>query len=141
MIKRFAAFLATVVAALSLSLAVSTTASAKTNEVYGFMEWDAEAAAAAIAAGDRVVINVWATWCPNCTSQRRAFAMLLQSDPEAYADVKVFAIDIDDADRPSMVGPHKARKTTMIFYNDGEEIGVYTGKKSRDMAAFLNVSL
>ena len=117
MIKRISHWLAVLCAAF----AFNTLAHADTNENFGFMEWDAEAAQTAIDNGERVIINAWATWCPFCKAQRRSLAGLLQSDPEGYSDVKVFAIDIDDADKPAMVGGnqygtfesvHEGRKAT-----------------------------
>jgi thiol-disulfide isomerase/thioredoxin len=134
MIKRISHWLAVLCAAF----AVNTLAHADTNENFGFMEWDAEAAQTAIDNGERVIINAWATWCPFCKAQRRSLAGLLQSDPEGYSDVKVFAIDIDDADKPAMVGGNQYGKTTLFFYVGGEEIDAYTGRDPNEIAALLS---
>lgn len=137
MINRVAHLLAVLVAAF----AFSTAAPADTNENFGFMEWDAEAAQTAIENGERVVINAWATWCPLCKAQRRTLNGLLQADPDGFADVKVFAIDIDSADAPPMVGDHKVRKTTLFIFGSGEEIDVYTGRNADEIAALLEQAL
>lgn len=134
MIKRISHWLAVLCAAF----AFNTLAHADTNENFGFMEWDAEAAQTAIDNGERVIINAWATWCPFCKAQRRSLAGLLQSDPEGYSDVKVFAIDIDDADKPAMVGGNQYGKTTLFFYVGGEKIDAYTGRDPNEIAALLS---
>ena len=91
----------------------------------GFITWDAEAAQAAINNGEQVVVNVWAEWCPSCIAQRRTLHAVLQQNPDAFADVKVFAINIDDRPRPQQVGSHRitgsAARTTLIFFNGGRK--------------------
>jgi len=137
MFKRFAALFAVLIA----SFAISTSVSAKTNAFFGFLDWDAAAAQAAINNGERVAINIWADWCPNCTSQRRSLSDLIKSDPEAYGDVKVFAIEYDDPNRPAAVGshpiPNSSARTTIIFFGGGQELAVYGGQSPFEMAEIL----
>lgn len=136
MIRRVTAALAMLCAAL----AFNPVAQADTNENLGFMNWDAEAAQAAIDNGERVIVNGWATWCPLCKAQRRALNGLLSSDPEGYADVKVFSIDIDWSDAPDAIGDNPLRKTMLVFYGDGEEIDVYEGRDAEQMASILSMA-
>lgn len=137
MIKRFAAACALLLAALSMA----TPAQAKDNIFFGFMDWDAEAAQDAIDRGERVVVNVWASWCSKCTAQRRALSALLRSD-ESLDDVKVFAIDIEDPLRPESVGSHvidnNAARTTLVIYKQGQEVAVYGGRDPEAIAGLLN---
>lgn len=138
MFKRFTAILAFVLATIGLS----TAAHARSDEVMGFITWDAEAAQAAINNGEQVVVNVWAEWCPSCIAQRRTLHAVLQQNPDAFADVKVFAINIDDRPRPQQVGSHRisgsAARTTLIFFNGGEEIAVYGGQQANQIADLLS---
>jgi thiol-disulfide isomerase/thioredoxin len=96
---------------------------------------------AAIDQGDRVVINVWASWCPKCTAQRRALSQVLGADP-SLDDVKVFAIDIDDPLRPSSVGSHSisgnAARTTLVIFDQGQEVAVYGGRDAAAIAALFD---
>ena len=137
MIKRFAAACALLLAALSMA----TPAQAKDNIFFGFMDWDAEAAQDAIDRGERVVVNVWASWCPKCTAQRRALSQVLGADP-SLDDVKVFAIDIDDPLRPSSVGSHSisgnAARTTLVIFDQGQEVAVYGGRDAAAIAALFD---
>lgn len=133
MMKRVSALLAI----LFTAFAIGTAAQADTNDNLGFMAWDPAAAEEAVRNGERVIINTWATWCPFCKAQRRALSSLLNSDPETYGDVKVFAVDIDEPDTPSRIGSNSVSKTTLIFFVGGREIVAYKGQDTMEMAAFL----
>ena len=111
MMKRVSALLAI----LFTAFAIGTAAQADTNDNLGFMAWDPAAAEEAVRNGERVIINTWATWCPFCKAQRRALSSLLNSDPETYGDVKVFAVDIDEPDTPSRIGSNSVSKTTDLL--------------------------
>lgn len=133
MMKRVSALLAI----LFTAFAIGTAAQADTNDNLGFMAWDPAAAEEAVRNGERVIINTWATWCPFCKVQRRALSSLLNSDPETYGDVKVFAVDIDEPDTPSRIGSNSVSKTTLIFFVGGQEVVAYKGQDTMEMAAFL----
>ena len=62
---------------------------------------------------------------------------MLKADPDTYGDVKVFAVDIDDADTPTRIGSVGVSKTTLIFFANGEEVSVYKGQDTAEMAGFL----
>lgn len=133
MMKRVSALLAI----LFTAFAIGTAAQADTNDNLGFLAWDPAAAEEAVRNGERVIINTWATWCPFCKAQRRALSSLLNSDPETYGDVKVFAVDIDEPDTPSRIGSNSVSKTTLIFFVGGQEVVAYKGQDTMEMAAFL----
>ena len=138
MLKRFTAIFVFILATVGLS----TNAQARSDEIYGFMSWDAAAVQAAIVNGEQVVVNVWAEWCPSCRAQRKTLHAVLQHNPDAYADVKVFAINIDDRPRPQQVGSHRisgsAARTTLIFFNGGVEVAVYGGQQAGQIADLLS---
>lgn len=129
--------ISSVLAILFAVFAIGSVAQADTNANLGFMDWDPVAAQEAVSNGERVVINTWATWCPFCKAQRRALSSLLKADPDTYGDVKVFAVDIDDADTPTRIGSVGVSKTTLIFFANGEEVTVYKGQDTAEMAGFL----
>ena len=138
-------FLLSIVAVLT-ALGFSSNAFAKSNAQFGFMNWNTAEFEEAVANGDRVIVSVWATWCPSCRAQRKTLSALL--DGGDYGDVKVFGVEFDDPTAPQMIGSHSilpgdpyATKTTLIFFNGGEQVDVYQGQSDAMMAAILNVDI
>ena len=65
-----------------------------------------------------------------------------------YGDVKVFGVEFDDPNAPQTIGSHSilpgdpyATKTTLIFFNGGEQVDVYQGQSDMMMAAILSVDI
>lgn len=84
----------------------------------GFVQYSADALAAAQARGDTLLVDVYASWCPTCKVQHRTLATLLQ-DP-GYAGVHGVRVDFD-RDR-DFVDRYRTPTQSMIliFFGDRE---------------------
>ncbi len=60
---------------------------------------------------------------------------------ESFDDVKVFAVEFDDPNRPSAVGSHaitgSAARTTLVIFNQGQEVAVYGGQDPAAISSLL----
>lgn len=85
--KPFSAILALAsAAALSLTFTVSALAAE-------FKPFQQEAFAAAQKAGQPIVVDITASWCPTCKAQKPIIDRLAKTD--AFKDLTVFTVDFD----------------------------------------------
>lgn len=79
---------------------------------------------AAQSAGDSIVVDVFAPWCPTCKAQQQVFDAL--KDKPEYAKVTVFKVDYDN--QPDIVKSFGARmQSTLIAYKGKTETGRSAG--------------
>lgn len=100
-------------AALTLALALSQGAVALETKPY-----DAAAFKAAQEAGQSILVDVFAPWCPTCKAQHKVLESL-KSKPE-YAAITVFQVDFDtqtDALKAFSVN----QQSTLIAFKGGKE--------------------
>ncbi len=87
--------------------------------------FDAEAFAAAQAAGRPILVEVSAPWCPICKAQKPIIAALEQSP--RFKDLAVFDIDFDT--RKDLLRFFNARmQSTLIAFKGKEEVGRSVGE-------------
>lgn len=98
-----------------------------------------EAFKAAQAAGQPILVEIHADWCPTCKAQGPILDKLT-SDPK-FKDLKIFRVDFD-AQKP-VVREFKAQsQSTLIVFKGAKETGRSVGDtKQASIAALLDTSL
>jgi thiol-disulfide isomerase/thioredoxin len=86
--------------------------------------FDAASFKAAQSAGDAILVDVFAPWCPTCKAQQQVFDSL--KDKPEYAKVTVFKVDFDN--QPDIVKSFGARmQSALIAYKGEKETGRSAG--------------
>ena len=86
--------------------------------------FDAASFKAAQSAGEAILVDVFAPWCPTCKAQQQVFDSL--KDKPKYAKVTVFKVDFDN--QPDVVKSFGARmQSTLIAYKGEKETGRSAG--------------
>ena len=107
---------------LAAILAPILTAPARAGEVVPF---EAEAFAAAQAAGRPILVQISAPWCPICRAQKPILAAL-SADPR-FKTLAVFTIDFDT--QRELVRRFGAQmQSTLIVYRGGTEVARSVGE-------------
>jgi thiol-disulfide isomerase/thioredoxin len=86
--------------------------------------YDAEAFAAALAAGRPVVIDISASWCPTCQAQKRVLSGLSQKPK--FAEFLIFEVDYD-TQKDIMRSFKASSRSTLIVFKKGAETGRVVG--------------
>ena len=73
----------------------------------------------ALVASDPVVLQVHAKWCPVCAKQAQTIETLM--DDAEYEDITVLVVDFDNA-KPTLKSLNVSRQSTLILFENGEEI-------------------
>ena len=91
------------------------------------------------AAGEYVLIDIFATWCPTCAKQQK----VLTSFREQHPDAPLHMLQIDFDDQKKWVKHFKApRQSTLILYKGEEQIWFSVAQTRQDeIFAELNVVL
>jgi thiol-disulfide isomerase/thioredoxin len=111
----------TLFAALALSSSFVLSAPAWAFETRAF---DASAFKAAQVAGKPILVDVTATWCPTCKSQKTALSELARKPK--FKDLVVFEVDFDA--RKDLLREFDVRsQSTLISYKGAQEVGRSTG--------------
>ena len=70
------------------------------------------------AAGEVVLIDVYATWCPTCAKQQEAIAAYVEANP----DNKFTVLVVDFDDNKDLVRQFRApRQSTLLLYKGSEQ--------------------
>ena len=86
--------------------------------------FDAATFKAAQSAGDSILVDVFAPWCPTCKAQQQVFDTL--KDKPELAKLTVFKVDFDN--QPDVVKSFGARmQSTLIAYKGTTETGRSAG--------------
>lgn len=101
------------------AIAVSTAAQA-----LEFKPYSASGFKAAQAAGQPILVDVHATWCPTCKAQN-AVLQKIKDKPE-YKDVTVFRVDFDDQ-KSAVRGFGASQQSTLIAFKGDKETGRSVG--------------
>ena len=71
------------------------------------------------AAGEVVLVDVFATWCPTCAKQQKAISDYVEANP----DKKFHVLVVDFDDNKDLVRQFRApRQSTLLLYKDNEQI-------------------
>ena len=93
----------------------------------------------AMAAGQPVIVDVQASWCPTCKAKKPIVESLLQ-DPK-MKDVTLFSADFD-TEQALKKQLRVAQQSTFVVFKGGKEVGRSTGETSRSaIAALFNKAL
>jgi thioredoxin 1 len=114
--QRLIKFAVVIVGALLLAVAPASAFQTK--------PFDAASFKAAQSAGEPLLVDVFAPWCPTCKAQQQVFDKL-KDNPE-FAKLTIFKVDFDN--QPDVVRDFGARsQSTLIAYKGATETGRSAG--------------
>ncbi|WP_315722433.1 MULTISPECIES: thioredoxin family protein [unclassified Bradyrhizobium] len=94
---------------------------------------------AAQTAGQPILIEIHAGWCPTCKAQKPIIDKLA-AEPK-FKDLKIFRVDFDDQ-KPVVKGFGAQMQSTLIVFKGASETGRSVGDtKEASIAALLDKSL
>ncbi len=88
----------------------------------------------AIAAGQPVIVDIQASWCPTCKAQKPIVESLLQ-DPK-MKNVTLFSADFD-TEAALKKRLRVVQQSTFVVFKRGKEVGRSTGDTNRQSIAAL----
>lgn len=88
----------------------------------------------AVAAGQPMIVDVRASWCPTCKVQRPIVESLMQ-DPR-MKNVTLFVADFD-TEAALKKELHVAQQSTFVVFKGGKEVGRSTGETRKEAIAAL----
>lgn len=84
------------------------------------------------AAGEVVLVDVFATWCPTCAKQQKAIAAYVEANP----DNKFHVLVVDFDDDKDLVSQFRApRQSTLLLYKNNEQIWFSVAESRADVIA------
>jgi thioredoxin 1 len=105
----------------------------------GVVPYSDAAFKAAQAAGQPILVEVHADWCPTCKAQTPIIGKLA-ADPK-FKDLKIFRVDFD-AMKPTVKAFGAQMQSTLIVFKGATEAGRSVGDtKEASIAALLDKSL
>ncbi len=88
----------------------------------------------AMKAGESILVEIHATWCPVCKAQEPIIKSIL--DDRKFSSLKVFYVDFDsDKDVLRLLGAQK--QSTLITFKGGKETGRSVGDTNPERLAAL----
>jgi thioredoxin 1 len=88
----------------------------------------------AVAAGQPVIVDVKASWCPTCKAQQPIVDALLK-EPKRR-NVTLFSADFD-TEAALKQRLHVVQQSTFVVFKAGKEVGRSTGDTNKDSIAAL----
>ncbi len=88
----------------------------------------------AVAAGQPVIVDVQASWCPTCKAQKPIVESLLK-EPR-MKDVTLFSADFD-TEQALKKQLRVAQQSTFVVFKGGKEVGRSTGETSKSAIGAL----
>jgi len=84
------------------------------------------------AAGEVVLVDVYATWCPTCAKQQKAIAAYADENP----DSKFFVLIVDFDDNKDIVRQFRApRQSTLLLYKGNEQVWFSVAESRQEVIA------
>jgi thioredoxin 1 len=101
--------------------------------------FDTAAFKAAQSAGDSILVDVFAPWCPTCKAQQQVFDTL--KDKPEFAKLTIFKVDFDN--QSDVVKSFGARmQSTLVAYKGATETGRSAGDTNpKSIEALLSSTL
>ena len=88
----------------------------------------------AVAAGQPVIVDFQASWCPTCKAQKPIVDALMKEP--ARKDVTLFKADYD-TEAALKKQLRVAQQSTFVVFKNGKEVGRSTGQTQKDVIAEL----
>ncbi|PRY93386.1 thiol-disulfide isomerase/thioredoxin [Hasllibacter halocynthiae] len=102
-----------------------------------------EAVAEALARGDTVLVDFWASWCSTCRSQSRTMEELTAANPAYEGAITFIQVDWDqhgDSDLARRL--NVPRRSTLVALKGDQEIGrVIAGTGTSQIQGLLDAAL
>lgn len=85
-----------------------------------------------VASGETFLMGVHAKWCSTCDRQKRVINAL-RTQGEPYKSMTLLAVDWDENRTSPLIGKYNVpRRSTLIMFKDGKEVGRVVAGTSTD---------
>jgi thiol-disulfide isomerase/thioredoxin len=97
----------------------------------------------AMAAGEVVILDFWASWCTTCAAQERVIARLMAENPAYGQAIRLIVVDWDeygggDLSRALAI----PRRSTLVALDGNQEIGrIVAGTGEAEIRALFDAAL
>lgn len=98
---------------------------------------------AAMAAGEVLVVDFWASWCSTCAAQQRVLSALKAENPDYERRIRFVTVDWDAHGRGDLARALAIpRRSTLVALDGQTEIGrIVAGTARAEIAALLDAAL
>lgn len=92
----------------------------------------------AMAAGEVIILDFWASWCSTCAAQERVMAALMAENPAYGQAIRVITVDWDQHRRGDLARALAIpRRSTLVALRGQTEIGRIVAGTGRDQIKAL----
>ncbi|MFN3273660.1 MAG: thioredoxin family protein [Paracoccus sp. (in: a-proteobacteria)] len=97
----------------------------------------------AMAAGEVIILDFWASWCSTCAAQERVMAALMAENPAYGQAIRVIIVDWDQHRRGDLVRALAIpRRSTLVALRGETEIGrIVAGTGRAQIKALFDTAL
>ena len=100
-------------------------------------------AEAAMAAGEVVILDFWASWCTTCAAQKRVITALMAENPAYSRKIRFIVVDWDQYGEGDLSRALKIpRRSTLVALKGQQEIGrIVAGTGKAEIRALFDLAL